>query len=61
MEVRAKNIGDSKFCRQPFASVEVASMIETVNKGSTVKFVAKTAILAEDWKLAFATKKCNHF
>ena len=44
MEVRAKNIGDSKFRLRPFASVEVASIIETVNEGSTVKLVAKTAI-----------------
>ena len=50
MEVRAKNIGDSKFRLRPFASVEVASIIETVNKGSirTVKLVAKTAIVAKD-------------
>ena len=41
MEVRAKNIDDSKFRLWSFASVEVASMIETVNEGSTVKFVAK--------------------
>ena len=44
MEVRATNIGESKFCLRPFASVEVASIIETVNEGSTVKLVAKTAI-----------------
>ena len=48
MEVRAKNIGDSKFRLQPFASVEVASIIETVNEGSTVKLAAKTAIVAKD-------------
>ena len=35
--------------------------METANKGMTIKFAAKTASLDEDWKVAFATKKGDHF
>ena len=63
MEVRDKNIGDFKFHLRPFSSVEAASILETEQKGSAVKFVAKTASpdIVKDWKLAFAAKKCDHF
>ena len=43
MEVRDKNIGDSKFRLPQFSSVEAASIMETEYKGSTVKCAAKTA------------------
>ena len=62
MEVRDKNIGDSKFGLPRFSSVEAASIMETEYKGSTVKCAAKTACSPdEDWKLAFAAKKYDHF
>ena len=35
--------------------------METANEGMTIKFAAKTASLDEDWKVAFATKKGDHF
>ena len=44
MEVRDKNIGDSKFGLPRFSSVEAASIMETEYEGSTVKCVAKTAL-----------------
>ena len=43
MEVRDKNIGDSKFGLPQFSSVEAASIMETEYEGSTVKCAAKTA------------------
>ena len=45
MEVRDKNIGDSKFGLPRFSSVEAASIMETEYEGSTstVKCAAKTA------------------
>ena len=61
MEVRAENIGDSKFRVQPFSSAKAVSIMETANEGTTIKFAAKTASLDEDWKVAFATKKGDHF
>ena len=60
MEVRDKNIGDSKFGLPRFSSVKAASIMETEYEGSTVKCAAKTAH-SEDWKLAFAAKKYDHF
>ena len=43
MEVRDKNIGDSKCGLPRFSSVEAASIMETEYEGSTVKCAAKTA------------------
>ena len=43
MEVRDKNIDDSKFRLPRFSSVETASIMETEYEGSTVKCAAKTA------------------
>ena len=48
MEVRDKNIGDSKFGLPRFSSVEAASIMETEYEGSTVKCAAKTAQSDED-------------
>ena len=47
MEVRAENIGDSKFRVQPFSSAKAVSIMETANEGTTIKFAAKTASLDE--------------
>ena len=41
MEVRDKNIDDSKFGLPRFSSVEAASIMETEYEGSTVKYAAK--------------------
>ena len=49
MEVRDKNIGDSKFGLPRFSSVEAASIMETEYEGSTVKCAAKTA--QSRWRL----------
>ena len=61
MEVRDKNIGDSKFRLPRFSSVEAASIMETEYEGSTVKCAAKLHSPDEDRKLAFAAKKYDHF
>ena len=61
MEVRDKNIGDSKFCLPRFSSVEAASIMETEYEGSTVKCAAKTAQCRRRLETAFAAKKYDHF
>jgi len=61
MEVRDKNIGDSKFGLPRFSSVEAASIMETEYEGSTVKCAAKTAQCRRRLETAFAAKKYDHF
>ena len=61
MEVMPAAVGISEFRLRPLSSVEAVSIMETAEENSTLKIAVKTTSLEEDWKLASATKKIDHF
>ena len=61
MEVHPTSNAENELRLRHCSSDEAVAIFAEAQEGSTISFRAKSANLADDWNLAFATKRAGHF